>query len=157
MGSVGVVSEFPNVSGLLERHGVRWASYTAGESKRTVTPFKEPTAAERAKYQAQLAQIHRAFIGWVTARRPHFDAAACATGEYWIASAAPPGVVDRTGLSSEFLRAKMEGSSVVLVDVETSQSPWEQLGLVAGSLSALGAELTRAAGPLRGLVAARPS
>ena len=51
----------------------------------------------------------------------------------------------------------MEGSSVVLVDVETSQSPWEQLGLVAGSLSALGAELTRAAGPLRGLVAARPS
>ena len=84
----------------------------------------------------QLTAIHAVFIGWVKARRPLFDADESATCEFWIASAAPSGVIDSLGLSSEFLRAKMDTGNVILVGVDSKQSLAAQLGFDASFVSA---------------------
>lgn len=61
VGSIGVVASVPNVKKLLDNYGVSFEEYTAGESKRTITPFKEPTTEDVQKMNESLVKVHDQF------------------------------------------------------------------------------------------------
>ena len=68
-GSIGVISEFPNVSGLLKWAGVDMRTITAGKLKDAGSPFREMSTDERAYFQAMLDDVHGQFIGAVAESR----------------------------------------------------------------------------------------
>ena len=115
VGSVGVITMIPNFHRVLDREKIDFLQFTAGRYKRTVTPVTEATDAAKAKLQSELEEIHGAFKDLVAANRADSDIEAVATGEAWIASLAPPGVVDELMTSGELLREKMATQDVVLV------------------------------------------
>jgi hypothetical protein len=64
----------PNFVGLMDKIGVRYLELTAGESKRTLTPFSEPTPQKEAIELERLQAIHRAFKDLIKKRRPNQSA-----------------------------------------------------------------------------------
>ncbi len=68
-GSIGVISEFPNVSGLLKWAGVDMRTITAGKLKDAGSPFREMSGEERSYFQAMLDDVHGQFIGAVSESR----------------------------------------------------------------------------------------
>jgi protease IV len=68
-GSIGVISQFPNVSGLLKWAGVEMRTITAGKLKDAGNPFREMSAEERSYFQAMLDDVHAQFIGAVVEAR----------------------------------------------------------------------------------------
>jgi len=68
-GSIGVISEFPNVSGLLKWAGVDMRTITAGKLKDAGSPFREMTGEERSYFQAMLEDVHGQFIDAVAESR----------------------------------------------------------------------------------------
>jgi protease-4 len=61
-GSIGVISQFPNVRGLLDRWNIQMNTVTAGKMKDAGSPFREFTPADRAYWQDLQDRIHRQFI-----------------------------------------------------------------------------------------------
>jgi protease-4 len=61
-GSIGVISAFPNVRGLLQRFDVEMNTVTAGKLKDAGSPFREFSASDRAYWQELADRIHRQFI-----------------------------------------------------------------------------------------------
>lgn len=61
-GSIGVISTFPNVKGLLERWNVQVNTVTAGALKDAGSPFRDFSAGDRAYWQELADRIHRQFI-----------------------------------------------------------------------------------------------
>ncbi len=68
-GSIGVISEFPNVTGLLKWAGVEMRTITAGKLKDAGSPFREMSPEERSYFQAMLEDVHTQFIGAVADSR----------------------------------------------------------------------------------------
>jgi protease IV len=68
-GSIGVISEFPNVSGLLKWAGVEMRTITAGKLKDSGSPFREMSTEERSYFQSMLDDVHAQFIGAVAEAR----------------------------------------------------------------------------------------
>ena len=68
-GSIGVISEFPNVQGLLRWAGVEMRTITAGKLKDSGSPFREMSPEERSYFQAMLDDVHSQFIGAVAEAR----------------------------------------------------------------------------------------
>lgn len=109
LGSIGVVASVPNFHRVLQRNEIDYYLFTAGQHKRTVTPFAEVTDEAREKFQADLTAIHRAFKEHVSRHRPELDIEAVATGEYWLASQALElKLVDELLTSDDYLHRKME-------------------------------------------------
>lgn len=65
VGSIGVVSEMPDISKLLDNHGIAFNTYTAGESKRSITPTSKHKKKDVDKFKGKLTEIHEAFIDHV--------------------------------------------------------------------------------------------
>ena len=109
LGSIGVVASVPNFHRVLQRNEIDYYLLTAGEYKRTVTPFAEVTEEAREKFQADLSAIHQAFKDHVTQYREGLDIEQVATGEYWLASKALElKLVDELLTSDDYLHSKME-------------------------------------------------
>src|SRR5262249_24861394 len=68
-GSIGVISEFPNVTGLLKWAGVDMRTITAGKLKDAGSPFREMSSEERSYFQAMLDDVHGQFIAAVAESR----------------------------------------------------------------------------------------
>lgn len=68
-GSIGVIAQFPNVTGLLHWAGIGMQTITAGKMKDVGSPFREMTPDERAYLQSTLADVHEQFIGAVASGR----------------------------------------------------------------------------------------
>lgn len=83
LGSIGVVSEQPNVYERLKREGVEFQTVTAGTYKRTLTPFKKPTAEDLKKSKDDIEKVFLLFRTWVSTQRPILDIDKVATGEIW--------------------------------------------------------------------------
>jgi protease-4 len=81
-GSIGVIAEFPNVSGLLRWAGVSMQTIKAGSMKDAGNPFRELSAEERAYFESLLADVHQQFIAAVAAGRgiPEADVRKIADG-----------------------------------------------------------------------------
>jgi protease-4 len=61
-GSIGVISEFPNASGLLEKAGVEFVVITSGPRKDFGSPYREMTDAERAYWQVIVDESYAGFV-----------------------------------------------------------------------------------------------
>lgn len=116
LGSIGVIATVPNARKLLEDKGIEVLEFTAGEHKRTVTPFSEVTEERRQKLLEQLADIHLLFKDFVSVRRPEMNIEEIATGEYWHGTQAHKlGLVDQLTTSDEWLLERLKTHEVFLV------------------------------------------
>jgi len=88
LGSIGVISEQPNVYERLKREGVEFQTVTAGEFKRTLTPTKKVTREDFSKAKEDVEMILEQFSGFVGQNRPNLDIKSVATGETWFGQAA---------------------------------------------------------------------
>lgn len=68
-GSIGVLLQVPNISGLLQKIGVKSVVVKSGEHKDLASPTREMTAAERALLQRMLDDVHNQFIDVVAKGR----------------------------------------------------------------------------------------
>lgn len=109
IGSIGVVAEFPNFNRLMKKYDVDYEQVTAGEFKRTLTPFGENTDEAREKFKEELQRIHVQFKEHVKSHRPNVDIEKIATGEHWLAKEALDlGLVDELKTSDEYISERIE-------------------------------------------------
>ena len=83
LGSIGVISDQPNVYERLKREGIEFSTVTAGKFKRTLTPTKKPTKEDFDKSKEDVEQILVLFKDFVSKNRPSLDIDKVATGETW--------------------------------------------------------------------------
>jgi len=68
-GSIGVIAEIPNVSGLLKKIGVSFTTVKSGKFKDTGTPYRNITPAERAYLQSWIDDAFDQFVTVVSKER----------------------------------------------------------------------------------------
>ncbi len=135
IGSIGVVAGIPNFVGLMNKIGVKYLELTAGENKRTLTPFSEPTPQKEAIELERLQAIHDAFKNLIKQRRPNLDIDKVADGNYWLALEAQKlGLVDEIQTSDEYLIQQSKANRRIL---KISCKP-EKEGLVAKLMDGIG-------------------
>lgn len=83
LGSIGVISDLPNVYERLKKEGVEFQTITAGKYKRTLTPTKKVTKEDVQKATADVEDILKLFKAFVKLNRPSLDIDDVATGETW--------------------------------------------------------------------------
>ena len=72
-GSIGVISEFPNASGLLEKIGVQMTVIKSGKAKDFGSPYRDMTPEEKAYWQHVIDQAYDRFVQ-VVAQGRHMKA-----------------------------------------------------------------------------------
>jgi serine protease SohB len=83
LGSIGVISEMPNVYERLKKEGIEFQTITAGKYKRTLTPTKKVTKEDLDKSKTEIEDVLTLFKKFVKANRPQLDIDSVATGETW--------------------------------------------------------------------------
>jgi len=68
-GSIGVIMQIPNISGLMQKIGVKAVVIKSGEHKDLASAIREPTDAERRILQGVLDDVHSQFIEAVAKSR----------------------------------------------------------------------------------------
>lgn len=138
LGSIGVVSPMPNVHRLLDRFGVDYENFTAGEYKRTVSTLAEITPQGRKKYQEQLDDVHQLFKDFIREHRPSVDIDKVATGEAWHGiRAAELGLANELMTSDDYLMGKIEEANIYKVSFERPRNVRDRIAgvVTASSLS----------------------
>lgn len=100
VGSIGVITEIPNVSGLLDKLGVKFTVLTAGEYKDAGSPYRSLTATETKLIQSEVDNAYDEFITTVAEGRDlrKDDVRKLATGwAYSAREAQKLGLVDTLG------------------------------------------------------------
>jgi len=108
VGSIGVITEIPNVEGLLDKVGVKFTTVTAGKYKDTGSMYRPLTATETALIQGSVDQVYEQFIGIVAEGRnmPRSKVESLATGWAWNGDQAKDlGLVDEIGTYRDALKA----------------------------------------------------
>jgi len=108
VGSIGVITEIPNVAGLLDKLGVEFTVITAGTYKDTGSPYRSMTATEKALIQGSVDQVYGQFIDIVADGRdmPRSEVESLATGWAWNGTEAKElGLVDQIGTFDDALKA----------------------------------------------------
>jgi len=104
VGSVGLISTQLNVSGLLERFGVRNEVVTAGCHKQAMNAFTPTSGSVLESQEAYLRGGLEIWRRLVAERRPDVDLEATCSGRIWFAAdALPLGLVDRLQSFDEFV------------------------------------------------------
>lgn len=88
LGSIGVISDIPNVYERLKAEGIEFQTVTAGKYKRTLTPTKKVTKEDLQKTTRDLEEVFILFRDFVAENRPQLDIENVATGETWFGTAA---------------------------------------------------------------------
>ncbi len=70
VGSIGVLVEFPDVTGLMDKLGVKLEAIKSSPLKAEPSPFNPTTDAERAMVQKLISDSYDWFVGLVAERRP---------------------------------------------------------------------------------------
>ena len=70
LGSIGVITEIPNVYERLKKEGVQFSTVTAGKYKRTLTPTKQLDEADLNKTKADIEEVLSLFKNFVAKNRP---------------------------------------------------------------------------------------
>lgn len=140
VGSIGVITEIPNVYRLLDRTGIEFEQVTGGQFKRTVTPFTQTTPEKRAKLTEQIQDTHALFKEFVATNRPQLDIERVGTGEYWYGTRAVElGLVDELTTSDDYLMARAAEADVYAVSWADGRTPAKRLAAlvqaVVGSLT----------------------
>ncbi len=111
VGSIGVIMEIPNVSGLLDKLGVEFTVLTEGEHKDVGSPYRSVTGTEAAMLQRQMRLVYERFITDVAKgrRMERQRVAELATGWVWLGTEAKDlGLVDRIGTYRDALERAAE-------------------------------------------------
>jgi len=104
VGSIGVVTEFPNLSRLLSYLGIHFEQITAGPLKRTLSQFVTPTEEGRDGMQQQLNRVHHQFKTLVNKQRPQAKIDEVTNGDVWLGDQAKElNLVDAIMTSDEYL------------------------------------------------------
>ncbi len=135
VGSVGVLAQFPNFHRMLEKHDIDFQEYTAGEYKRTVGMFSEPTAKGKAKLLEEIQETHSLFKNFVSQNRPQLNVDKISTGEHWYGSQALDlNLVDELRTSDDYLLEASQKSNIYEVKYVLKQSLSERLSPAAAQL-----------------------
>jgi protease-4 len=68
-GSIGVISQFPNVKGLVDRFNIKVETLKSGKLKDAGNPFRDMTPEDRAYWQSLIDQVYRQFLAAVVESR----------------------------------------------------------------------------------------
>lgn len=108
IGSIGVVTQMPNIHRWLKKHDIDVELLTAGQYKRTLTPLGEITDKGRKKAQEDIEKIHTIFRNFVATNREQLDIDKVSTGEHWLAKDAfDLKLVDELCTSDDYLIKKI--------------------------------------------------
>lgn len=125
IGSIGVVSEFPNFNSFLKNLGIDYRQYTAGKYKRTVSPMGEITQEGEDKFKKDLGEMYDLFREHVKYHRPNLDMDVVATGEHWQAvKAIDLGLVDEIATSEEHILNNLQNFEFVRIGYVGDRKGW---------------------------------
>jgi len=129
LGSIGVLVQMPNIHRLLKKNDVDFEMITAGEYKRTMTPFTEVTEKGRDKLKQDVEEMHVLFKQWVKQYRPIVDIDQIATGETWVGlQAQERQMVDMISTSDDYIIQACEQADVYEVAYEIRIPLGEKIG-----------------------------
>lgn len=147
-GSIGVLMEFPNVSGLMDKVGVEMEVVKAGAQKDLGSPFREMGPEDRAILSEMVEDVHAQFIEVVALERrlPVDQVRTLADGRILSGrQAAERGLVDRMGNVQDAIRLAGEAAGLGR-EPGIVRPPSEREGLLSELL--LGRTAVRALGRL---------
>jgi signal peptide peptidase SppA len=135
LGSIGVISEQPNVYKRLDKEGIQFLTVTAGEYKRTLTPFKKPTPEDKKKSEEDLGMVWKEFKNFVQEQRPVLDVEKYGTGETWFGNdALKRNLCDEIANSDDVILDKLDqGAEIYSVKYKNPESQLAKLGLESGT------------------------
>lgn len=114
LGSIGVITEIPNAYQRLEKEGLRFLTVTAGEYKRTLTPFKKPTSEDELKLKEDIGMVWSEFKSFVQEQRPVLDVEKYGTGETWYGrEALNRKLCDEIANSDDVILNKLDGGAEI--------------------------------------------
>lgn len=129
LGSIGVLVQMPNIHRLLKKNDVDFELITAGEYKRTLTPFTEVTEKGRDKLRQDIEEMHTLFKQWVKQYRPVVDIDQIATGETWVGLQAQSlKMVDEIRTSDDYVVQACDEADVYEVSYQIRVPLGEKLG-----------------------------
>ncbi len=135
VGSVGVLAQIPNFHRLLEKHDIDFQEYTAGEYKRTVGMFSEPSAKGKSKLKEEIQETHNLFKEFVKENRPQLDVDQISTGEHWYGTQALKlNLVDELRTSDDYLLEASENYEIYEVKYIHKQSLADRISPAAAKL-----------------------
>jgi protease-4 len=111
VGSIGVITEIPNVAGLLSKLGVKFTVIHAGKYKDAGSPYRSLTPTEQALIQGDVDEVYGQFIDIVAAGRhlPRSQVESMATGWAWNGDQAKKlGLIDELGTYADALKKAAE-------------------------------------------------
>ena len=157
VGSIGVISEIPNVNGLLDKLGIQFVVIQAGKYKSAGSPYRALTATETALIQGEVDDAYAQFIDIVARGRhlPRSEVASLATGWAWNGDQAKGlGLVDEIGTYQDALgaAAKLGGIKDGRYQVITYEPP--ALGGLLSSVLGLERQLSNLSAAQQGVGAA---
>lgn len=134
-GSIGVISEYPNIEELMKKVGLRSEVMKSGRFKDLGNPTREMTVEERQLLQDLIDNIHRQFIRDVALGRDMTveEIEPLADGRVFTGEQAKEnGLVDRLGSFEDALDraaelAGIEGKPVIIYPEEKRKKIWEYL------------------------------
>ena len=154
-GSIGVISQFPNVSRLAQRFDFKMETVKSGSLKDAGNPFRDMTPEDRAYWQALVDRVYGQFLGAVIASRelPEGKVRKIADGRVITgAEAFEAGLVDRIGnfyaaVDHAMAKAKVKGEpDLVYPPDDRGRFLEEIMGSAAGAAArAVKAELAQGA------------
>jgi protease-4 len=145
VGSIGVIMEIPNASGLLDKLGVQFKVITAGKYKDAGSPYRALTPEETALLQGQVDQVYGQFIDIVAEGRdmPRADVEKLATGWAWNGVEAKKlGLVDKIGTYQDALKVAA-GLGKIQGGYQTDVYDESQLSGILGSLLGIQSQLEK--------------
>ena len=114
IGSIGVITQLPNLHRFLQKHDIDFEQLTAGDYKRTLTMFGEVDDKARAKAQADIEAIHQIFKDHILKFREQLNIDEVATGEFWLAhDALTRHLIDRLESSDDYLLQQAKTKQIV--------------------------------------------
>ena len=129
IGSIGVIAQLPNFNKVLKKNDIEFEQHTAGDFKRTLTMFGENTDEGRAKFKAEIEDVHVMFKGFVQQHRPQLDIDKVATGEYWYGQRAKElNLVDELKTSDDFLMEANDSHKLFAIKYATKKTLAQKLG-----------------------------
>ena len=141
-GSIGVISEFPNASGLMDKIGVQMTVIKSGEVKDFGSPYREMTPEEKAYWQHVIDQAYDNFVKIVAEGRkmPEDQVRKLADGRVYTGiDALDKGLIDALGYQDDAIAKAADLGGITDVPRVVRYSP---------PVSPLEALLQNAIGPL---------
>ena len=144
IGSIGVITEIPNVSGLADKLGIQFKVITAGKYKDAGSPFRALTPEETAMLQGQVDQVYEQFVGIVAEGRdmPRADVQKLATGWAWNGVEAKKlGLVDQIGTYKDALKVAAKLGKIEGDNYDTVVYDRPQISSLLGALLGIESQL----------------